>query len=211
MKITVEEQERRKKEIINVAFSLFCERGVEKVTITDIARRANVGDSTIYRYFTNKPLLVLNTLNALWKAVGESLEIAAEDMDDYENMSGYMQIEAWLECCRRLYEDNSEYVLFSYEAKLYLLRNGIKLTRLGYDALMESIKEPCVAALNKGKADHTIRVRDDSEDLFYAIWGVIRGYIVKIVIYRSLCEGECMWEGRYELVKNGILRALHSG
>lgn len=211
MKITEQEKQERKERIVQTAFHLFCEKGIEKVTITEIAEAAQVGETTIYRYFKSKVLLVLSTLSILWKKIGESLEEAAEQTENYNQMCGYDQIQIRIEGCKNLYIKNADYVLFSYEAKLYLQRNNIELTKEQYDSLMTAIKDPCIKALEKGKADQSIPVNLDSEDLFYVIWGIIRGYVVKIVIYESLCQGGGPWKSRYNLMEKGLLCALSSG
>lgn len=211
MKITEEEKLVRKQRIEDTAFRMFCKRGIEQVRLSDIAKEANVGETTIYRYYTNKVQLVFNTLSILWKRIGMSLEESAEATENYEEMTGFDQLRIRLEGCKKLYLDNSDYVLFSYEAKLYLQRNGIQLTLEQYDRLMYEIKEPCISALNKGKLDGSISAKKDSEDLFYVIWGAVRGYVVKIVIYKALCEGGGPWESRYDLLEEGILCALKCG
>lgn len=211
MKITEQEKEYRKERIIQTAFKLFCEKGIEKVTLSEIAKAAKVGDTTIYRYFKNKVQLVLSTMTILWREIGVSLEASAEETENYHQMTGYEQIHVRIEGCKKLYLENADYVLFSYECKLYLQRNNVRLTEEQYDSLMKAVKEPCISALEKGKADGSIPVQEDSEDLFYAIWGAIRGYVVKIVIYESLCKDGGPWKSRYDVMERGILSALSSG
>lgn len=211
MKITEEEKQIRKDRIVQTAFHLFCEHGIEKVTLADIAREAKVGNTSIYRYFYNKPQLVKETLSILWKQIGKSLEESAEATEDYDSMSGFEQLRIRLEGCKKLYLENSDYVLFSYETKLYLQRNHVQLTKEQYDNLMYEIKEPCVSALEKGKADGSVPTEEDADDLFYAIWGAVRGYIVKIVVYKALCRDGSPWGTRYDVLERGILSALASG
>lgn len=208
MKLSAEEVLLRRERIINTAFRLFCRVGIERVTIASIAKEAKVGESSIYRYFTNKPLLVLATLDVLWRSIGARLERSAADYDNYGNMTGLEQISVHLDAFLHLYLDSSDYVIFSYEAKLYLQRNGLSLSQQEFDSLMEEIREPCLASLQKGREDGTIPVGESIEDLFYAIWGAIRGYIVKMVIYDSLCREGNPWVGRYAVLKQGILNAL---
>lgn len=211
MKITEQEKQLRKERIVQAAFHLFCQRGIEKVTLADIAKEAGVGNTSVYRYFKNKPQLVTETLSILWKQIGISLEESAEATENYDSMTGYEQLRIRLEGCKKLYLENSDYVLFSYETKLYLQRNDVQLTKEQYDNLMLEIKGPCVSAIDKGKADGTVPTEEDSEDLFYAIWGAIRGYIVKIVIYKSLCKDGGPWTSRYDVLERGLLTALASG
>lgn len=211
MKITEEEKLERKERILHTAFNLFCEHGIEQVTLLNIAKEAKVGIASIYRYFINKVQLVLETLSVLWKQIGISLEESAEATDCYADMTGFEQLKIRVEGCKKLYLDNADYVLFSYEAKLYLQRNHVQLTQQQYDNLMYDIKKPCISAINKGKADGSIPTQKDSEDLFYVIWGAIRGYVVKIVIYDALCEDGGPWKSRYDLLEEALLTALRSG
>lgn len=211
MKISENEAKIRRARIIDTAFRLFCKHGIDKVTLANVAQESHVSESSIYRYFTNKPQLVLATLNILWHSIGEKLEKSVAQCVDYENMTGLEQISAHLEAFRDLYNENADYVIFSYEAKLYLQRNNISLSQLEYDNLMEEIKMPCIGSLLKGQADGSIPIKVDAEDLFYAIWGSIRGYIVKIVIYDALCREGNPWVSRYSILKHGILSALSHG
>ena len=48
------EFKRREGEILNAAFQLFAERGLEAVTIEMIAEAAEIGKGTIYKHFTSK-------------------------------------------------------------------------------------------------------------------------------------------------------------
>lgn len=125
-------------------------------------------------------------------------------------MSGYEQIRFWVDCLRALDKKHDDFILFSYEAKLYFLRRNIKLNREQQDGMLRAIRAPCIAALEKGKADGSITAKNDSEDLFYSIWGAICGYIVKIVIYGALYGADSPWESRYSTLKNGIMRSLCS-
>lgn len=211
MKITEKEKEIRKTRILYAAFKLFCQQGIEQVTLADIAKEAKVGNTSVYRYFKNKPLLVKETLSVLWKELSIRLEENATSTKDYDNMTGCEQLKVQMDVCRSLYLDNSEYVLFSYETKLYLARNNIKLTRLQYDNLMFEIKTPCMEAIEKGKADGSIPSTVDSEDLFFAIWGAIRSYIMKIVVYNELCYDGGPWKERYHVLEKGLLSALAAG
>lgn len=211
MKITEEEQQQRKQRIIETAFRLFRKEGIEHVPLSDIAKASGVGNTTIFRYFSNKPQLVFMTLCHLWEQIGKGIADAVDQTPDYGSMTGYQQFRVWLECWRQLYLQSADFVLFSYESKLYLVRNNIQITQEQYNHLMKGIKFRCIGALEKGKADGSIPVERDSEDLFYAIWGAIRGYIVKIVVYRLLCEDGGPWESRYDDLEEGILSSLNAG
>lgn len=211
MRLTEDEMQKRRENMILTAFHLFCERGIENVTLLEIAQAAKVGESTIYRYFETKTALVQQAFIKLWDSIMAQVEESVNRTAEYPSMTGFQQIKVWLEAFRQLYQYNADFILFSYEAKLYLLRNNVTLGRNYQDALMHSVKGPCIAAFEKGKADGSIPVKLPSEDIFYAVWGSVRGYIVKIVIYDKLFQEDSPWESRYSVMENGILCALSSG
>lgn len=211
LRLSEREMEARRETIIQNAFEMFCDRGIEAVTLLEITTASGVGENTIYRYFGSKENLVLEAFIKLWDSIMTTVEEAVEATPNYDQLSGYQQIRAWINGFRRLYETSKDFILFSYEAKLYLLRHKVRLDQFQQDMLMHSIREPCLAALNKGKADGSIPVQRDSEDLFYAIWGSVRGYVVKIVIYNELYGEDSPWEKRYQTMADAIMCALHSG
>jgi AcrR family transcriptional regulator len=51
---------RTREEISRVAIGLFCERGFDAVTMTEIAEAAEVGRATLFAYFPTKEALVLD-------------------------------------------------------------------------------------------------------------------------------------------------------
>ena len=78
-----------------------------------------------------------------------------------------------------------------------MLRHGAYLTKTEYIDEIKPIQKMYFQALQKGMEDGSIAVRGDIEEIYYAIWGLIRGYIVKIVIYDSMYQGENMWRNSF--------------
>lgn len=211
MRLRQEEMKGRREAVIWSAFQLFCGKGIEAAKMAEIAQKAGVSEATVYRYFENKETLVLETFMKLWDTIMSSVHKGVEETPGYASMSGYEQIREWIEGFRHLYRSDDDFVIFSYEVKLYLLRHGVKLDKNQQHALMQEFYAPFLAALDKGKEDGSIPTSEDSQDLFYAIWGSIRGYVVKIVIYGRLYEEESPWENCYQVMKEGILSALSAG
>ncbi|HEX7064049.1 MAG TPA: TetR/AcrR family transcriptional regulator [Bacillales bacterium] len=67
-------KERKKEMIRRAAFELFSKYGVQKVTIEEIATKANVSQVTIYNYFGSKDELLYNTLKTLTEQTWEEYE-----------------------------------------------------------------------------------------------------------------------------------------
>lgn len=211
MRLTETQMQIRREIVIKNAVSLFCQKGIVKTKLTEIASRSHVSENTIYRYFGNKESLVTEAFLDMWDSIMTGVEQTVESTPEYFNLTGLDQIAVWLRGFQRLYQVDQEFVIFSYEAKLYLLRHKVKLEAYQQDIMMHAIRKPCLAALEKGKADGTITAAQDSVDLFYTIWGAIRGYVVKIVLYDNLYGDTNPWRDLYHTLEIGILCALSSG
>lgn len=63
---------RTRRHVVRVALELFIEQGFEQTTMEEIAERAEIGTSTLYRYFPSKDLLILDPL-LVFTELGEHL------------------------------------------------------------------------------------------------------------------------------------------
>lgn len=46
--------EQRRRQIVESAYQVFAELGYERASVSDVAKRAGIGQGTIYRYFDSK-------------------------------------------------------------------------------------------------------------------------------------------------------------
>lgn len=196
MKITEAEMLQRRDRIIFSAFRLFCQRGIERVSVEDIAKRARVSEKSVYRYFNTKPGLVLEVTHTLWKRIACELRSTVEQ--DFSCMSGVQQLETLLHAFRCLFEKHADDILFSYEYKLYFIRRSTKVQQKAIDDVLAPVKLLYLRALQKGQNDGTITCSFSPEELYTAIWGFMRGYVLKIVLYDRMYEGENFWKRGFE-------------
>lgn len=204
MKITYEEMQERRERIIWSAYHLFCKRGIENVTLLEIAKEANVGESTVYRYFENKANLVQEIFSGMWDHIIGYEIPKVEKSKEYQAMSGYGQVERWLDFFHEFYISNQELILFFYEVRLYLMRHKTEVGWYQQETLTELIRRPCFYALEKGEADGSIKSFQDKEELFYAIWSTMWGCV-------ALYGRDDFFEKRFRLMKAGILNSLGAG
>ncbi|TMR10214.1 TetR family transcriptional regulator [Nonomuraea turkmeniaca] len=71
-------QQRSREAIVEAAHALFEERGFDKVTVADIAERAQVGRATFFRYFGDKQEVVFADGGDLEAVLAEAAELPAE-------------------------------------------------------------------------------------------------------------------------------------
>ncbi|WP_432492479.1 TetR family transcriptional regulator [Kineococcus gypseus] len=71
--LRVRRRERTREAIVGAALELFAERGFEAVTLAEIARAAEVGLRTLFRYFPDKQEILFDDEGALRSALGGAL------------------------------------------------------------------------------------------------------------------------------------------
>lgn len=196
-----------KETIIHRAFDLFCQKGIDKVSMEEIAKSAGVGVASVYRYFKTKAELALNTQQILWDNIQR--EITAEISDGYyTGKSGCEQLSFLLHSFEQLYKEHSNYLLFAADYKMYLIRKNMFIEGSDYNQMLEPVKRLFCQALQNGMEDGSLKIKGNSEDVFYVIWGILRGFIDEMVLYDYSTTGENPWFARFHFLCNLILKQL---
>lgn len=210
MMISVHEQENRKLRIIHTAFQLFCEHGIDEVSIAQIARGAGVGHASVFRYFTTKGELILCTQRLLWEEVvahicaGNATKLTPE-------MSGLAELEVLLLGFQTLYEEHACYLLFAADYKLFLVRHHARLPLMQYHELLRPVRNAFEPALKRGQADGSIRKKESIDTLFSMLWCVMRGFVDEIILYNKVYAGENPWSDHFMLLVKSVLALLKAG
>ena len=92
-------REERRAAILLAARREFCEKGLDAASMAEIARRAGIGKSTIYEYFTSKDELLQQACSQVWDSVLRELETAdaAEEHFSEKIRRYYHSVEAIVE------------------------------------------------------------------------------------------------------------------
>lgn len=209
IRLTEQALAERKDTILHTAYHLFCEFGVDGVSLEQIAKEANVGTSAVYRYFETKANLLWLTQKILWEELVSKIHT-----DGHARLSsaksGFEELSMLLYRFKLLYTEHSKYLLFSNDYKMYLVRNRLQLPKAVYDQLMEPVYAIFLSALQRGHADGSISRKEPVEDQLFAILGVMRGFTEQIVLCDRMCAGGNPLEGRFDLVYQYVLRALEA-
>lgn len=78
-------RDERRAAILLAARGEFCEKGLDAASMAEIARRAGIGKSTIYEYFTSKDQLLQQTCAQLWDEILAEMEKAAAPEDTFRD------------------------------------------------------------------------------------------------------------------------------
>jgi len=93
MKISKQDKALTKRKIIKTAVELFSEKSYNTVSMRTIARTAEIGDATIYKYFPTKEKILV----AYYEITAEDAVIALKDIETFEEYSLQEKIQVLLD------------------------------------------------------------------------------------------------------------------
>lgn len=144
--------------IIKVAKDLFLEKGINSVTIKDVALKAEMGEVTIYRYFSKKENLVVQAAIALEK------EVFSKYFSVDHNLSGYVQIERFYNSFLDVFNNMKNYFRFVHDFDSLVVSNHLKVEE--YEKNIYNYYQVFMEAYNKGLEDGSVRKLNEP-NLFY--------------------------------------------
>ena len=146
----------KRREFIEQAYILFCEKNIESVSLQDIANRTDYGIATLYRYFTNKPTLVVETAICKWE---EYLGVNMENRPtkDFSGMTAAQIFEFYLESFINLYRNNRDLLRFNQFFNVYIQAENIDPAVMKpYLDFIVRIKDNFNIVFQRSKTDHTM-------------------------------------------------------
>lgn len=142
--------------ILDGAFDLFATRGIEAVTMNDIAQKAKIGVASLYRYFETKEILVVRTATHVWSTRMEDV-LPNLVKPKYTNSDGYSQLEVIFDLFVKLYEKQRDFLRFIYLFDAYAVKEKIPKDKMSnYESRILLVKQIISVAIQKGIEDGSI-------------------------------------------------------
>ena len=142
--------------ILDSAFELFAARGIEPVTMEDIAQKAKISPAILNRYFDSKDTLVVKTATHAWTSQMEDV-LPNIVKPKYTNSTGYVQLEQIFILFVKLYEKHQDFLRFIYLFDAYAVKEKIQKDQMtNYESKILLVKEIISVAIQKGIEDGSI-------------------------------------------------------
>lgn len=207
MRITEQALEERKNRLLHVAYDLFCEHGIDAVTLSQISKKSQISLNSIYSYFDSKATLVRHTQKILWEEILDHILFESQERLEF-SQNGLEEIEILLYNFKSFYEHHGSYLLFSHDYNLFLVRNNTTLSRDFYREIHRPVLNAFTSALQRGQLDGSITMSNSIEEQFYVAWGIMRSFVEHIVVFDKMCEGDNPWKEYFDLVLKYVLLGL---
>lgn len=167
-----EEQEelllQRKNRILQASFKLFSKNGMDSIAMTDIAKDAEIGVASLYRYYATKEEIAIRTAIWAWQQMKEII-LPAVKVPGYENLSGLEQLEKICNMFVILCKSNKEFLSFIYFFDSYVIRQHVVSESMkDYETEISFVKDFVVQAIQKGLNDKSIKKEyENQENILY--------------------------------------------
>lgn len=157
--------------IFSSAFSLFSQSGFDSIAMIDIAKNAEIGVASLYRYFETKDEIAIRTAIWAWENQKKIILPLLDDSGYYEK-EGIKQLEEIFELFIKLYQNENDFFRYIYFFDAYIVCQKIDSERLlPYQNVIESVQNIISAAIKKGINDGSISVQYKSQEkeLYYSL------------------------------------------
>ena len=157
--------------ILLAAFSLFSHNGFESIAMTDIAKNAEIGVASLYRYVETKDEIAIRTAIWAWENQKKMILPILDD-SGYYNKNGIGQLEEIFDLFFKLYQNVPDFFRYIYFFDAYVVCQKIDAERLiPYQAVIESVQKIISDAIFKGIEDGSINseFKSHEKELYYSL------------------------------------------
>ncbi len=207
-----EQKNARIDRILAAAFKLFSSAGIEPVAMTDIAKKAEIGVASLYRYFSTKDEIAIRT--AIWAWEEQISEIYPSiNNDEYTNGNGLFRLSIIFSLFKKLYISQPEFLRFIYFFDSYAVNSGIKQERMiEYENVIGKVQMIVADAIKLGLKDNSINKKyiDKTEDLYFTLMHSFFSTAQKLTLSENLLamneksKGSDQLDLLSELLLNGV-------
>ncbi len=157
---------RRREKLLETGFRLFAEYTIEAVSLQQIAKESGVGIATLYRYFGNKPELVIEIGTRKWQEYFLEVESAYEKRGG-DAMNAATELEFFLDCFIDLYRDHKDILRFNRNFDTYVKHEGCTQEQMRpYNEAVTVFADKFHRLYSKAREDHTLHIRISENTMF---------------------------------------------
>lgn len=151
--------------VIEAAKVEFNEEGIKNSKLRVIAKRAKVGEASIYRYFKDKDDLIKIVAFSYWQN-------HANLFDDYyygnvvDEDTGLKKVEISLNIFHHLYKNHKEFLKFVEDFDNYFANEIITPSDNSFQELIYNLKRRFLSIFNEGQNDGSIKPDLNADEMY---------------------------------------------
>lgn len=191
MKISKEQKQKNRKKIITAAVDLVTLKGIKSATMREIARKAGLGDATIYNYFSTKEAILYGYYEDKFDQVTDQLK----SIKDFNEYTFQEQLQTFFETKLELLLPDREFLEKTFKTTFFALSQHYSRIRPIREKFMVIVEDIFEAAIDVGEIPDQV-FRELTIQIFWE-------YYIGIVIY-WLKDDTDQFEGTSILIDKSI-------
>lgn len=201
----------RKKEItrrtiMEEGFKLYAERGIELVTLPEIADASIVGRATIFRYFNSKLELVIAIATWKWEEYIKEYDEMIDEKD-IQKMTGAEYLKLFLDSFLDLYRNHSDILRFNYNFNSFVRNEKDAPAHMQpYINVVNELKKAFHEMYERGKQDGTLNTEISEEEMFSSSFHIMLAAVTRYAIGLIYISEKTNPEEEVERLEKMILR-----
>ena len=172
----------KQQHILETAFRLFTEKGIELVSIPEIAKASGVGRATVFRYFPTKLELVLAVGTQKWEEY-ISLYDTFLPREKMAQMTGAEYLRFYLDAFLDLYRNHGDILRFNYNFNNYLwFETGTPEQRESYLRMTDRLGRIFHELYERGQRDGTLNTEIPEPMMFSATFHIMLAAVTRYAV-----------------------------
>ena len=195
--------------MLTQGFRLFADRGIEAVSMQEVAKACGLGIATLYRYYNTKLALVIAIAVRQWNDYKEYISLQRKEKHVSE-MTAAQELDFYLGFYIDLYREHKDLLCFNQNFNNYVQHEGATPEQLRpYVESINVLARFFDELYEKGRKDGTIRTDLSKERMFASTSHIMLAVIVRYA-QGLLFSGEDEADMTQEilLVKRMILKEI---
>ena len=177
---SAQELDERDMRVVTCAAELFLQRGLEDVTMVDIAKAAHVGVATVYRHFSTKSRIAVEAATLLWERFNERI-LKLVESDQFLALNGLERLRVLLDGYCEAYDSQAGFVSFLDEFDHKILAGDMVRTELvKYGEKIDSFYVIFEDAYALGRSDGSIHREVPFRSFYLALTHALMGVAQKL-------------------------------
>ena len=171
MKINAQQKAENRRAILDAAVDLMIEKGFRSMTMRAVARKAGIGDATIYNYFPTKEALI----QGYYMEALDTAEKSLAKVEDFDRFDLRERLQLLMETILEGYLGDREFVDETFSSVFFQpipVDKGVRAIRSRF---LEIVKEQFEAAVESGELPDLML----KELVYHCIWD----YFVAVTLY----------------------------
>lgn len=167
---------------MEISYHLFTKKGIDGVSMPEIAKACGYGRATLYRYFSSKPALVIAVGTWMWEQHFHKWMLFMPD-DRLEEMNAARQFENYLDFFIDLYRNHTDLLRFNQFFNIYV--QGINASAEQMSPYMDMVRETrnrFHIIYQKAQKDHTVRTEESEDEIFTATMHLMMAAVTRYAV-----------------------------